>query len=306
MNNIPWQPYIKGFIAFLKLEKSLSENSISAYKQDLEKLLQFFKTKNVSKSPLEISSEELQSFIWWCSELGMNPRTQARVISGIKAFYKYLLMEDLLTTNPTELLETPKIGRKLPEVLSKEEIDKIISAIDLSKPRGERNKAIIETLYSCGLRVSECINLKISNLFFDMGFMKITGKGNKERLVPVGSYATKQIKNYVDNVRIHQDIQPGNEDFVFLNRHGKKLTRVMVFTIIKELSKAAGLKKNISPHTFRHSFASHLIDGGADLRAVQDMLGHESITTTEIYTHLDRDYLRESIISYHPRERKRS
>lgn len=302
---MPWQPYIKGFIAFLKLEKSLSENTILAYIKDLDKLLQFFKTTNVSKSPLEISSEELQSFIWWCSELGMNPRTQARVISGIKAFYKYLVMEDLLTTNPTELLEAPKIGRKLPEVLAKEEIDKIIATVDLSKPEGERNKAIIETLYSCGLRVSECINLKISNLFFDMGFMKITGKGNKERLVPVGSYAIKQIKNYVDNVRIHLDIQPGNEDFVFLNRRGKKLTRVMVFTIIKELAKAAGIKKNISPHTFRHSFASHLIDGGADLRAVQDMLGHESITTTEIYTHLDRDYLRESIISYHPRERKK-
>ncbi len=302
---MPWQPYIKGFIAFLKLEKSLSENTILAYIKDLDKLLQFFKTKNVSKSPLEINSEELQSFIWWCSELGMNPRTQARVISGIKAFYKYLVMEDLVTTNPTELLETPKIGRKLPEVLTKEEIDKILAAIDLSKPEGERNKAIIETLYSCGLRVSECIHLKISNLFFDMGFMKITGKGNKERLVPVGYYAIKQIKNYVDNVRIHLNIQLGNEDFVFLNRRGKKLTRVMVFTIIKELAKAAGIKKNISPHTFRHSFASHLIDGGADLRAVQDMLGHESITTTEIYTHLDRDYLRESIISYHPRERKR-
>lgn len=300
-----WQPYIKGFIAFLKLEKSLSENTISAYKQDLDKLLQFFKTKNLSKSPTDITSEELQTFIGWCSELGMNPRTQARVVSGIKAFYKYLVMEDLVTTNPTELLETPKIGRNLPEVLSKEEIDNIIAAIDLSKPEGERNKAIIETLYSCGLRVSECVNLLISNLFFEMGFMKITGKGNKERLVPVGYYAIKQIKNYVDNVRIHLDIQPGNEDFVFLNRRGKKLTRVMVFTIIKELAKAAGIKKNISPHTFRHSFASHLIDGGANLRAVQDMLGHESITTTEIYTHLDKDYLRESIISFHPREKKR-
>ncbi|GAB4257464.1 MAG: site-specific tyrosine recombinase XerD [Vicingaceae bacterium] len=295
------QSYIKGFKAYLQIERSLSGNTIDAYIKDVEKLVQFIEFKNLNISLLKVEKNHLVEFINWINELVLSPTSQARIISGIKAFYKYLLMEDLITQNPTELIESPKLGRKLPDFLSLDEINKIIDAIDRSTPEGERNKAMLETLYSCGLRVSELINLKISNILFEQGFVRVVGKGDKERIVPIGSVALKYVKNYLDQVRVHQKIQKGHEDFVFLNRRGKQLTRVMVFTIIKDLAQKAGIGKNISPHTFRHSFATHLIEGGADLRAVQEMLGHQSITTTEIYTHLDRQYLKDTILMYHPR-----
>jgi len=296
-----WNSYIKGFQAYLKLEKSLSDNSVVAYIHDVVKLVQFLEMSENNIQPSDVKLSLLQDFLKWINELGVNPRTQARIISGIKAFYKYLLLEDVVKANPSELLDSPKTGRKLPDVLSVEEINKMIGAIDLSKPEGQRNKAILETLYSSGLRVSELVNLKISYIYEDLGFLKIIGKGDKERLVPIGSIALKEIRLYKENYRNHLDIKKGCEDIVFLNRNGNKLSRVMVFLIIKELASLTQLKKNISPHTFRHSFATHLIEGGADLRAVQEMLGHESITTTEIYTHLNREYLRQNIIDYHPR-----
>jgi integrase/recombinase XerD len=296
-----WKVYLQGFKSFLTLEKSLSANSIEAYLHDVEKLYQFLEFKKYEVSPKDIELKQLQEFLKWITELGMTARSQARVISGIKAFYKYLLLENILSNDPTALLEAPKLGRKLPETLSLEDINKIIDGIDLSTPEGVRNKAMLETLYSCGLRVSELVNLKISNLFLKDGFIKVVGKGDKERLAPMGSVAIKHINIYKEEVRCHISIKKDQEDFLFLNRRGSKLTRVMVFTIIKVLAKKTGLKKHISPHTFRHSFATHLIEGGADLRAVQEMLGHESITTTEIYTHLDRDYLRQAIIQFHPR-----
>jgi len=296
-----WQSYIKGFKAFLQLERSLSHNSVEAYIRDIEKLTQYFEIQGIQTNPEEIKLKQLQDFLKWVNELGMSARTQARVISGIKAFYKYLLLENIIKENPTELLESPKLGRKLPDTLNIEEIDHIISAIDRSKPEGERNKAMLETLYSSGLRVSELVNLKISNLFFKEGFIKIIGKGDKERIVPIGSIAMKHINIYLDNVRVHVPVKKSAEDILFLNRRGNKLTRNMVFLIIKGLAEKAGIHKKISPHTFRHSFATHLIEGGADLRAVQEMLGHESITTTEIYLHLNREYLRDTIMKYHPR-----
>jgi len=296
-----WKSSIKGFRSFLQLEKGLSENSIQAYVRDINKLKQYIVHKGLKISPNDVDLNHLQDFLVWANELGIEARTQARVISGIKAYFKYLLLEDLMTTNPTELLESPKIGRKLPETLSVEEINELIDAIDLSSPEGERNKCILETIYGSGLRVSEVTGLKISNIFKDEGFIKITGKGDKERLIPIGSIALKQINLYQEQIRCHIDIKPGNEDILFLNKNGAKLSRVMIFKIIKSLAEKIGLKKNISPHTFRHSFATHLIEGGADLRAVQEMLGHESITTTEIYTHLDRDFLRTEIIQHHPR-----
>ncbi|MCW3072021.1 MAG: Tyrosine recombinase xerC [Segetibacter sp.] len=296
-----WKPYIQGYQSFLQLERSLSENSVEAYLHDVEKLLQFLETKKHEFSPKEVELEHLQEFLMWVNELGMSARTQARVISGIKGFYKYLLLENVLNNDPTTLLESPQLGRKLPDTLSLEDINGIIDAIDLSTNEGQRNKAMLETIYSCGLRVSELVNLKISHLYFNDGFIKVTGKGDKERLVPIGSAAVKQITIYKDEVRVHQQVKKEHEDILFLNRRGAKLTRVMVFTIIKRLAFKIGLKKHISPHTFRHSFATHLIEGGADLRAVQEMLGHESITTTEIYTHLDREYLRSAIIQFHPR-----
>jgi len=296
-----WKADILGFKAYLKLEKSLSQNSIAAYLQDIEKLMQFLEFKNYQLSPAQIDLKTLREFLQWVNELGMSARTQARVISGIKAFYNYLLLEDRLTHNPTELLETPNLPRKLPDTLSVADIDKLIGTIDLSTSEGQRNKAMLETLYSCGLRVSELVDLKLSNLFFKDGFVKVIGKGNKERLVPIGDTAIKHINLYLEHVRNHEPIKSGSEDILFLNRRGAKLSRVMVFLIIKELAKKGGLKKKISPHTFRHSFATHLIEGGADLRAVQEMLGHESITTTEIYTHLDRAFLRTSLLKYHPR-----
>jgi integrase/recombinase XerD len=268
---------------------------------DVNKFSQYLNFTNLNLAPDKIELSHFQDFLKWINELGMTARTQARVISGLKGFYKYLLLENIASADPTEMLEAPKIGRKLPSTLSVEEIDNLIGGIDLSKPEGERNKAILETLYGCGLRVSELVNIRISNLFFNEGFLKVTGKGDKERLVPLGSVAQKHIRIYMDSVRSHIAIQKGFDDTLFLNRRGSKLTRVMIFTIIKKLALKTGLKKTISPHTFRHSFATHLVEGGADLRAVQEMLGHESITTTEIYTHLDREYLRSTIIQYHPR-----
>jgi integrase/recombinase XerD len=296
-----WQSYINGFKAYLQLEKSLSPNSVEAYLHDVEKLTQYLVVANSSILPENIKLSHLQDFLKWVNQLGMTARTQARVISGLKGFYKYLMIENLIRSDPTEMLESPKIGRKLPSVMNIEEIDLLIGAIDLSKPEGERNKAMLETLYGCGLRVSELVDLRISHLFFREGFIKVTGKGDKERLVPIGSHAEKQINLYLHSVRPTIPLKKGNEDILFLNRRGSKLTRVMVFMIIKDLVAKTGLKKHISPHTFRHSFATHLVEGGADLRAVQEMLGHESITTTEIYTHLDREYLRSVIIQYHPR-----
>ncbi len=293
--------YIQGFKSFLALEKSLSGNSIEAYLHDVEKLVQFLEFKKYDFSPKDIELKHLQEFLKWINELGMSATSQARIISGIKGFYKYLLLENILNNDPTALLEAPRLGRKLPDTLSTDDINKIIDAIDLSLPEGQRNKAMLETIYSCGLRVSELVNLKISNLFFNDGFIKVIGKGDKERLVPIGTVAIKQINIYRDEIRCHLAIKKDQENFLFLNRRGAKLSRVMVFTIIKQLAFKIGLKKHISPHTFRHSFATHLIEGGADLRAVQEMLGHESITTTEIYTHLDRDFLRQAIIQFHPR-----
>jgi integrase/recombinase XerD len=296
-----WKPYIHGYKSFLQLERSLSGNSVEAYLHDIEKFVQFLEFKKYEFSPKDIKLEHLQEFLVWVNELGMSATSQARMISGIKGFYKYLLLENVLNSDPTTLLEAPRLGRKLPDTLSLEDINNIIGAIDMSTNEGQRNRAILETLYSCGLRVSELVNLKISGLYFHDEFIKVTGKGDKERLVPIGSVAIKQINIYKDEVRIHVPVKKEHEDILFLNRRGGKLTRVMIFTIIKQLASKIRLKKHISPHTFRHSFATHLIEGGADLRAVQEMLGHESITTTEIYTHLDRDYLRSAIIQFHPR-----
>lgn len=296
-----WSEEVKEYRSFLIIEKSLSINSVDAYLTDIDKLVQFIEYYNPGLSPDQIQLQHLRQFISWISELGMSARTQARIISGLKSFFKFLILEEKIDHDPTALLEAPKIGRKLPEVLSVSEIDQLVDAIDLSKPEGQRNKAIIETLYGCGLRVSELTNLKISDLYFDQGFIKVTGKGDKERLVPIGRKAIKEINFYFDQYRNHIKIEKEGGNIVFLNRRGKKLTRVMIFTIIRQLADKINLKRVISPHTFRHSFASHLIEGGADLRAVQEMLGHESILTTEIYTHLDREYLRDAIIRYHPR-----
>ena len=294
-----WERYIKDFVSFLKIEKGLAENSIFAYQNDVSKLNDFAGYRNLAVTDLTYT--HLKEFVSELFDLGLSARTQARIISGIKQFFGFLILEDLLKDDPSELLEMPKIGRKLPEILTIEEIDQLIGAIDLGKLEGHRNRAMIETLYSCGLRVSELVNLRFSDLYFEEGFIRVIGKGNKERLVPVSPSVEKEIGIYNDHIRRHQTIQPGNENVVFLNRRGAMLTRVMIFTIIKNLSQTIGLKKTVSPHTFRHSFATHLIEGGANLRAVQDMLGHESITTTEIYTHLDQRFLRDAIISFHPR-----
>ena len=296
-----WQSDLGSFKSYLKLERSLSANTVEAYLHDVDKLIQFFAGRLQDKDPAEITSEDLKDFLVWVNELGMLPPTQARVLSGLKAFFKYLVLDNKISIDPSVLLESPKMSRKLPDTLSIIEINRLIDVIDLSKPEGARNKALLEVLYGCGLRVSELTGLKISNLHLDIEFIKILGKGNKERLVPIGSEAIKFLRLFIDEVRVQIRIKPGKEDFVFLNKRGNPISRVMVFLIIKDLAKKAGISKNISPHTFRHSFATHLIEGGADLRAVQEMLGHESITTTEIYTHLDRDYLRETIIQFHPR-----
>lgn len=296
-----WSVLIKQFEEYLQLEKSLSGNSVEAYKRDILKLTQFLELRSYTVGPLDMKAFYIQEFLEWVNELGMTPHSQARTLSGIRAFYKFLIMEDLLFADPTDTIEAPKLDRKLPDTLSFPEIEKLFSAIDVSTPEGTRNKAMLETLYSSGLRVSELVELRISNLYESMGFLKVTGKGDKERLVPIGRDALKYIRIYLNDIRPHLAIKKGNEDFVFLNRRGAKLSRVMVFTFIKQLAQKSGLDKQISPHTFRHSFATHLIEGGADLRAVQEMLGHESITTTEIYTHLDRDYLKQIIKDFHPR-----
>jgi integrase/recombinase XerD len=297
-----WESELDGFRSYLKVEKGLSDNSIHAYVTDLAKLVTFLKDKSLSDyGPEDVTLKDLKAMMEWVTQKGISPRTQARIISGIKSFYKYLLIEEKIDRDPTALLESPKIGRKLPEILSVEEIDSIINAIDTKKPEGQRNKAILETLYSCGLRVSELIDLKISNLFFESGFIKIEGKANKERLVPISTKAIKEINLYLSEYRRNLKIHETSEDILFLNRRGKKLSRVMIFTIIKNLVAKIGMEKNVSPHTFRHSFATHLIDGGANLRAVQEMLGHESIITTEIYTHLDKEYLKNTMIQFHPR-----
>ena len=295
-----WLAYKKGFKAYLQLEKSLSDNSVDAYLHDLDKLTTFLAETDELLTPSQINLKILESFTRWVSELGMTPGSQARIISGLKSFFKFCLQEQIIQIDPSCLLESPKLKRALPDVLSFEEIELIISKLDLSKPEGGRNKAILETLYSCGLRVSELVNLRISSLFLDVGFIKVIGKGDKERLVPIGSDAIKYINIYRNNIRVHINISAGNDDILFLNRRGAKLSRVMIFLIIKGLAKQAGIIKTISPHTFRHSFATHLVEGGADLRAVQEMLGHESITTTEIYTHLDREYLRNTLHQFHP------
>lgn len=295
-----WEPYKKGFKAYLQLEKSLSDNSVEAYLRDIDKLTQFLQQENDTKNPAAITLNDLQHFVKWIAGLGMSAPSQARIISGIKAFYKYCQLEEITSQNPTELLEAPKLKRALPDVLSFEEIERMIAAIDLSTPEGERNKAILETMYSCGLRVSEVVNLKISQLYLDVGFIRVIGKGDKERLVPIGSSAVKHINVYKNNVRVHLDVKKGNEDILFLNKRGTRLSRVMIFYIIRDTAKKAGIRKTVSPHTFRHSFATHLVEGGADLRAVQEMLGHESITTTEIYTHLDREFLRKTLEQFHP------
>lgn len=296
-----WSSSIKGFKAYLLLEKSLSSNTIEAYIRDVEKLYEFTDYTQLDKNPDELSSKELTNFVYYINDLGLGARSQARIISGIRAFYRYLIMEEILNTDPSELLESPKLKRTLPSVLSYEEISDILSAIDMSLPQSHRNRAMLETLYACGLRVSELISLKISNYYPDEGFIKVVGKGNKERLIPIGSSAIKYIDMYMNTERKHlPKIEKDSSDIMFLNRRGRKMTRVMVFIFIKDYVAKAGITKNISPHTFRHSFATHLIEGGADLRAVQEMLGHESILTTEIYTHVDREYLRDMLLKYHP------
>lgn len=296
-----WQTYIKSFQSYLKIERGLSQNTIANYSFDLLRLTQFLDKNNIAKNPISISEEEIQQFVYSVSK-EVNPRSQARIISGLKSFFSYLIFEDYRTDNPMELIETPKIGRKLPDTLSIQDIDALIAAIDLSTEEGERNKAMLETLYGCGLRVSELITLKISDLFFDEGFIKITGKGNKQRFVPIGSTTQKFIELYKNHVRTHLNIQKGHEDTLFLNRRGKQLTRAMIFTIIKDLAVKINLNKAISPHTFRHSFATHLLENGADLRSIQLMLGHESITTTEVYVHLDRKHLTQVVNRFHPRK----
>ncbi|GAA4332827.1 site-specific tyrosine recombinase XerD [Flaviaesturariibacter amylovorans] len=295
-----WVPYKKGFKAYLQLEKSLSANSVAAYLHDLEKLTAFLELNGIAKAPAELALPDLQAFVKWVAELGATQSTQARVISGIRAFYRYCLLEDISRTDPTTLLEAPKLRRHLPDVLTLEEINELLAHIDHSKPEGVRNRALLETMYSCGLRVSEVVNLRLSHLYPEVGFVRVVGKGNKERLVPIGGEALKHIGFYKSAMRAHLAIQKGEEDILFLNRRGRRLTRVMIFLLIKELVQKAGIRKTVSPHTFRHSFATHLVEAGADLRAVQEMLGHESITTTEIYTHLDREFLRRTLQEFHP------
>lgn len=296
-----WKADIAAFKTYLRLEKSLSTNSIDAYVHDIEKLVQFLDYTNVGLGATQLKTEHLRNFLKWVNELGMSATSQARILSGLHSFYKYLLIENLIHTDPTELVDAPRIGRKLPDTLSKVDVEILLEGVDRSTPEGERNRAMLETLYSCGLRVSELVNLKISDIFLKEAYIRIIGKGNKERLVPIGRTALKHIELYKQSVRHLIEVTKGEEDILFLNRRGSRLTRVMVFTIIKNLAQKCGVKKTISPHTFRHSFATHLVEGGADLRAVQEMLGHESITTTEIYTHIDRTFLTAQILKYHPR-----
>jgi integrase/recombinase XerD len=300
-----WFSVQKGFKGYMLLEMGLSAHTIEAYLRDLEKLVQFLSLEEPVKSPVEVSRADLQSFLQYLNNMGLAARSQARLLSAIKTFYRYLLLEEMLEINPAETLDTPRLGRKIPEVLSFGEIQAMLLAIDLSTPHGQRNRAMLETLYACGLRVSELTELHLANVFLDVGFIKVKGKGDKERIIPIGEEAKKHIQFYLDGVRRHlKKIDPEHSHFLFLNRRGKKLTRVYVFMVVKELAAAAGIEKSVSPHTFRHSFATHLIEGGANLKAVQDMLGHESIITTEIYTHLDTEYLRDTILTYHPSNRK--
>jgi len=295
-----WEPYKKGFKTYLQLEKSLSDNSVQAYLRDIELLTLHLQEKKILKNPADLTLKDLQLFLKWITELGMMASSQSRIISGMRAFYKYCLLEQISKTDPTTLLEAPKQKRALPDTLSFDEIENMIQQIDLSKAEGGRNKAILETMYSCGLRVSEVVGLKISQLYPDLGFIRVIGKGDKERLIPIGSSAIKYINIYKNNIRVHLEVKKGNEDILFLNNRGSKLSRVMIFYIIKDLALKAGIKKTVSPHTFRHSFATHLVEGGANLRAVQEMLGHASITTTEIYTHLNREFLRKTLEQFHP------
>ena len=301
-----WQHWKTGFEHHLKLERSLSRHTISAYLNDIDKLISHFESEGISISPKSVSPEHLSGFISRAGSSGIGTRTQARMLSGIRAFFRYLIIEDVIPANPAKNIDMPRMTRKLPEVLSVHEIDKMISTIDMSTPEGQRNRAIIETLYGSGLRVSELVNLRISDIQTHAEFLSVKGKGNKQRLVPLGRDALRHIHIYLKSVRPSVLVKKGHEDTLFLNRYGKKLTREMVFHIVKQLASASGIKKNVSPHTFRHCFATHLLEGGADLRAVQDMLGHESITTTEIYTHLDREFLRENLVSFHPRSKKES
>jgi len=297
-----WDSFIKNYQSYLRIERGLSKNTIDNYSFDIERLCLFLTENEMVVSPIKIGEETLQQFIYSVSK-EVNPRSQARIISGLKSFFNYMIFEDYRSDNPLELIETPKTGRKLPDTLSVEEIDSLISAIDLSSNEGERNRAMLETLYGCGLRVSELVTLKISDLFFEEGFIKITGKGNKQRFVPIGDLTQKYIHIYKDTIRIHLNVKKGFDDTLFLNRRGNQLSRAMIFTIIKDLASKINLNKNISPHTLRHSFATHLLENGADLRSIQLMLGHESITTTEIYVHLDRKYLTRVINSFHPRKK---
>jgi len=299
-----WQTLIKGFSSYMLLERSFSKHSIKAYIQDVTKLSEFMIQKKSGKNPLTIIPEDLHEFIQFYAKIGLETSSQARMLSGLRAFFKFLLLENLIEDDPTDLLEGPKLHRKIPDVLTIAELEQVLGAVDLSHPQGQRNRAILETLYSCGLRVSELINLKLSNYYPEIGYVRVIGKNDKERVIPIGGEAMKQINFYIDAVRNHiSKIDPSSEDVLFLNRRGKQLTRVMIFTIVKNTVKAAGIDKVVSPHTFRHSFATHLVQGGADLKAVQDMLGHESITTTEIYTHLDTGFLRETLMLYHPRNK---
>ncbi len=301
--NQSWQIYIKNFINYLKLEKGLSAKSIEAYERDVQKLVQFLVLHEQDISPKTIEDQQLSDFLYWLNEFGLERTSQARILSGLKAFFKYLIVEKEIETNPTDLLAAPKLSKKIPSVLTFQEIESILSAVDMSTPHGQRNRAILETLYACGLRVSELVNLKISDLFFDIGIIRVVGKGNKERLVPIGGDARKFINLYIDYIRNHLKVIH-DEDILFLNRRGHQLTRVYIFTMLKETVQQTEITKKVSPHTFRHSFATHLIEGGADLRAVQELLGHESIITTEIYTHLDTSYLRDTIMQFHPLNRK--
>ena len=300
-----WQSYINAFKNYLKLERSLAENSVEAYLHDAEKLHEFILLTDPALSPMQVSEKQLLNFLMYLGELGLAAHSQARMLSGLKSFFKYLLLENLIQHDPTQLLEAPKLGRKLPDTLSFPEIEAMLDAVDLSTPGGTRDRAILEVLYSSGLRVSELTGLRLTNCYFTEGFIRVLGKGDKVRLVPIGQDAMHYTRIYVEHVRAALAVQKGNEDTIFLNRRGSQLSRITVFTTIKKLAAEVGIKKTISPHTFRHSFATHLIEGGADLRAVQQMLGHESITTTEIYTHLDRDYLQQTLREYHPRSKKR-
>lgn len=298
-----WNSALKSFKTYLQLEKSLADNSIAAYLRDVKKLALWSEETNAG-NPLKLGHSDIVRFVSWLTDQGASERTQARVLSGLRGFYEFLELENLVSTSPVDLIESPRLGMYLPDTLSYPEIERIIAAVDLSKTSGERDKAMLETLYSCGLRVSELITLRLSHLYVDDGFIRVIGKGNKERLVPIGNSALRAIAIYVGEVRVHQDVQAGHEDFIFLNLRGKRLTRMSAFNIVKENAVRAGIRKTVSPHTFRHSFASHLVEAGADLRTVQEMLGHESITTTEVYTHLDRKYLRDELMHYHPRARK--